>query len=152
MTRNSEPTDPAPVSPERAAEIDETISRVTNWAIGRKDIVGLLLVGSCARGTARPDSDIDIVLLTTDPIQYSNNSWAVELTLGKPIRTQQWGPITERRYVTVTGLEVEMNIGSPDWARVDPVDSGTHRVITDGAHALHDPNGILESLIHACQP
>ncbi|WP_210730372.1 nucleotidyltransferase domain-containing protein [Streptomyces sp. S816] len=33
-------------------------------------MVGLLLVGSYARGAARPDSDVDIVLLKADPARY----------------------------------------------------------------------------------
>ncbi|TLQ47917.1 nucleotidyltransferase domain-containing protein [Streptomyces marianii] len=50
------------MSPERVAEINEVIDRITRWARAREDIVGLLLVGSCARKAARPDSDIDVVL------------------------------------------------------------------------------------------
>ncbi|MFJ6663069.1 nucleotidyltransferase domain-containing protein [Streptomyces sp. NPDC091383] len=36
----------------------------------REDVVGLLLVGSCARGAERPDSDVDVVLLTAGPAPY----------------------------------------------------------------------------------
>ncbi|MEV5205624.1 nucleotidyltransferase domain-containing protein [Streptomyces sp. NPDC053720] len=140
------------ISQERAADAQEIIDRITRWAVNRQDIVGLLLVGSYARNAARPDSDIDIVLLTTDQTQYINNTWANELALGELVRTQSWGPITERRYATASGLEVEIGIGSPEWARADPVDSGTRRVVTDGAHPLHDPAGVLASLIQTCQP
>jgi UTP:GlnB (protein PII) uridylyltransferase len=55
----------ASVSVARAAEIESVIDRVTRWASGRSDVAGLLLVGSCARGAARPSSDVDFVLLTT---------------------------------------------------------------------------------------
>ncbi|KOV68709.1 hypothetical protein ADK64_06735 [Streptomyces sp. MMG1121] len=141
----------AALSPERIAEIDEIIGRITRWARGREDIVGLLLVGSCARNAARPDSDIDIVLLTTDEPRYLlDDAWAMELGLGELIRAQSWGAITERRYSTASGLEVEMDIGSPTWAKTDPVDPGTHRVVTDGARLLHDPAGILAGLLAAC--
>ncbi|MFB7334073.1 nucleotidyltransferase domain-containing protein [Streptomyces adustus] len=142
---------PAVLSPERAAEINDVIDRITRWARGREDVVGLLLVGSCARNAARPDSDIDIVLLTTDESRYLlENAWAMELGLGEPIRTRSWGPITERRCSTASGLEVELGIGSPSWAKTDPVDSGTHRVVTDGARVLHDPAGILVGLLASC--
>ncbi|MFE7813219.1 nucleotidyltransferase domain-containing protein [Streptomyces sp. NPDC057433] len=142
---------PAVLSPERAAEISEVIDRITRWARGREDIVGLLLVGSCARNAARPDSDIDVVLLSTDESRYLlEDGWAVELGLGKPIRTQSWGPITERRCSTASGLEVELGIGSPAWAKTDPVEHGTHRVVTDGARVLHDPAGVLAGLLAAC--
>ncbi|MGW5335851.1 nucleotidyltransferase domain-containing protein [Streptomyces bauhiniae] len=117
----------------------------------RHDVVGLLLVGSCARNAARPDSEIDLVLLTTKESQYSDNAWADELSLGKLFKTQSWRPISERRFATASGLEVEINIGSPDWAQTDPVDPGTRRVVTDGARPLHDPGTVLASLIRACQ-
>ncbi|MEU8550554.1 nucleotidyltransferase domain-containing protein [Streptomyces roseoverticillatus] len=153
MTHHRErPANQAGISPERAAEMNGIIGSITRWAANRQDIVGLLLVGSYARNAARPDSDIDIVLLTTDQHQYFNNTWANELALGELVRTQSWGPITERRYATASGLEVEIGIGSPEWARTDPVDPGTHRVVTDGAHPLHDPAGVLASLIQTCRP
>ncbi|MGW2650691.1 nucleotidyltransferase domain-containing protein [Streptomyces sp. NPDC001393] len=137
--------------PERVTEINEIIDRITRWARGREDIVGLLLVGSCARNAVRPDSDIDVVLLTTNESGYlREDAWAVELGLGELIRTQPWGPVKERRYATASGLEVELGIGSPAWAKTDPVDGGTRRVVTDGARVLHDPAGILADLLAAC--
>ncbi|MFF3733039.1 nucleotidyltransferase domain-containing protein [Streptomyces sp. NPDC002476] len=152
MHRDNQPASGRPaISPERAAETKEIIDRVTRWAAGRHDAVGLLLVGSCARHAARSDSDIDLVLLTTDESQYSDNTWADELALGQLIRTQSWGSISEQRFATASGLEVEINIGSPDWAQTDPVDPGTRRVVTDGARPLHDPGTVLASLIRACQ-
>ncbi|MFF0630439.1 nucleotidyltransferase domain-containing protein [Streptomyces sp. NPDC004296] len=140
------------ISQERVTEVQEIIDRITRWAANRQDIVGLLLVGSYARNAARPDSDIDIVLLTTDQTRYFNNTWANELALGELVRTQAWGPITERRYARTSGLEVEIGIGSPEWAQTNPVDPGTRRVITDGARPLHDPAGVLASLIQTCRP
>ncbi|MGW1591389.1 nucleotidyltransferase domain-containing protein [Streptomyces sp. NPDC002386] len=152
MHRDDQPVNlPTALSQERVAEINEVLDQITRWARGREDIVGLLLVGSCARNAARPDSDIDVVLLTTEESQYlREDAWAAELGLGELIRTQSWGPITERRYATTSGLEVELGIGSPTWANTDPVDHGTHRVVTDGARVLHDPAGILTNLLAAC--
>lgn len=141
---------PTELSPTRIAEISEVIDRVTGWAEDRRDIVGLLLVGSCARDAMRPDSDIDLVLLTTDEPRYSDNAWAKELGLRKLIRTQSWGPITERRYSTVSGLEIEFGIGSPTWANTNPLAPGTRRVVTDGARSLHDPAGVLARLLADC--
>lgn len=124
------------------------IKRVTDWAAGRPDVFGLLLVGSYARGAARPDSDVDLVLLSPDPAAHT---WIDELALGTEIRTQAWGIITERRFATPSGLEVEIGIGPPQWANTNPVDPGTHRVITDGSRILHDPTGSLARLRTACR-
>jgi uncharacterized protein len=99
----------------------------------------------------RRDSDIDLVLLTTDVSRYSDNTWADDLALGTLIRAQSWGPINERRFARASGLEIEINIGSPGWAKTQPADPGTHRVVTDGARPLHDPARVLARLLSACR-
>ncbi|MEU2309324.1 nucleotidyltransferase domain-containing protein [Streptomyces misionensis] len=140
------------VTPQRLAEVGDFLDRVTRWATRREDVTGLLLVGSYARGAARPDSDVDLVLLTTDPAHYFADAWAGELALGDAVRTRAWGPVTERRYALPSGLEIEFGIGTPDWARTDPVDPGTRRVVADGARVLHDPGGVLAALLAHCRP
>jgi predicted nucleotidyltransferase len=37
------------------------------WASSQADVQGIALVGSYARGAARDDSDIDLVILTHQP-------------------------------------------------------------------------------------
>ena len=143
---------PAGVSGDRLAEVAAIVAGVTAWSANRPDVVGLLLVGSYARNAARADSDIDLVLLTTDQTRYADDTWTRELDLGAPIRIRSWGPVTERRFRTVSGIEVEINIGAPEWAGHDPVDPGTRQVVTDGARLLHDPTGALADLLHACRP
>jgi predicted nucleotidyltransferase len=137
---------------DREAEAAAVVERVTRWVANRRDVLGLVLVGSYARNAARPDSDVDLVLLTTNRAAYQGDGWAAELELAEPVRTQQWGVITERRYRTASGLVVEFGIGDPDWASVDPLDPGTHRVVSDGARILHDPSGALGTLLEACRP
>ncbi|MEU8180825.1 nucleotidyltransferase domain-containing protein [Micromonospora sp. NPDC049044] len=143
---------PSALSSERIAEVEEIISRVTRWAARHRDVAGLLLAGSYARNSARPDSDVDLVLLTTDQARYADNLWVHELAIGDLMRVQSWGAVIERRFRTASGLEVEINIGAPDWAGTEPLDPGTRRVVTDGARALHDPTGALGNLIHPCRP
>jgi predicted nucleotidyltransferase len=142
----------APVlTAERAAEIDAVIDRVTGWVAGRADVAGLLLVGSVAREAARPDSDVDLVLLTDSLADYTTPAWAAYLDLGELIRVQAWGVITEHRFRRPSGLETEIGLGTPRWASTDPVDPGTRRVVTDGSRILHDPHGLLAALREACE-
>ncbi|MFI2435112.1 nucleotidyltransferase domain-containing protein [Streptomyces sp. NPDC018693] len=135
------------VSPERETEIRDVVGRVVRWAEGRADVMGLLLVGSCARGEARMDSDVDLVLLTADPARYDDGC---PLGLGELVRTRAWGPMTEWRYATGSGLEVELGVGTAEWARTEPVDEGTRRVVRGGARPLYDPRGVLAALIGSC--
>ncbi|MFE7646031.1 nucleotidyltransferase domain-containing protein [Streptomyces phaeoluteigriseus] len=151
MADEEERAEPAEVSAERRDEVRAVIERVTGWAAGREDVGGVLLVGSWARGAARADSDVDLVVLTTEPGRYAHDGvLARELALGEVIRNRAWGPVTEWRHITASGLEIEVGIGPVDWARTDPVDGGTRRVVTGGARPLHDPRGLLGALIEAC--
>ncbi len=135
----------------RTTEVERVVQQASHWAATRPDIRALLLVGSWARHAARPDSDIDLVVLTTTPDFYTpEGAWTRELDAVGISRAQQWGPIAERRLVLPSGLEVEIDIGPLVWAQADPVDVGTRRVVTDGCRILYDPDDHLQRLIVAC--
>ncbi|WP_185018600.1 nucleotidyltransferase domain-containing protein [Streptomyces sp. B15] len=140
-----------PLPAARATEIRTLVTRTTRWVSDRADVTGLLLVGSCARGDARPGSDVDLVLLTTEPEAYHGAPWARQLGLLVPVRSQPWGAVVEKRFATPSGLEVEFAVGAPSWAGTDPVDPGTRGVVNDGALVLHDPAGVLARLVEVCR-
>lgn len=55
---------------------DAFISRLERWSAGEPGIKAIALVGSHARGTARADLDIDIIIICTDPSQYlESTNW-----------------------------------------------------------------------------
>jgi uncharacterized protein len=110
------------------------------------------VVGSWARDAPREDSDVDLVLLTQKPLIYTTtDDWVDALAPGAAlVRTGGWGAIIERRLRLASGLEVEVGVGSAKWARTDPVDPGTRRVVRDGFSLLHDPHGFLAALAAAC--
>jgi predicted nucleotidyltransferase len=53
-----------------AQSVSHVLERVRDWAASQPTIAGVALVGSHARGEARADSDIDLVLLCTPPQAY----------------------------------------------------------------------------------
>jgi hypothetical protein len=140
------------VTSDRVAECRRIIRCVEVWASSQPDVAGLALVGSWARNQARMDSDVDFVVLTDDKEQYlSDDSW-VPAAVGGPaqfIRTHDWGPLTEWRIALPSGLEVEFGFAPRSWARADPVDAGTARVVSDGCSPLVDPEGAFARLIAA---
>lgn len=132
------------------ARIEQLLDRAHAWAREQPDIRGLALVGSWARGSARTDSDVDLVVLTTASDRYlSDDEWSAALGATRVLPTQAWGPLTERRLLLEDGLEVEVGLTDPAWAATDPVDPGTLRVVTDGMRILHDPDGRLAALAAA---
>lgn len=140
------------VTPERAAEFHAIVRSVTAWADGQQDITGIAAVGSWARNQARMDSDLDLVVLTVDKQQYLTDDWWVPGAVGqegKVIRTQDWGPLTERRVVLRSGFEIEFGFAAPSWASTKPLDAGTAHVVRDGCLPLHDPSNAFGLLVAA---
>jgi mannose-6-phosphate isomerase-like protein (cupin superfamily) len=139
------------VTEERANEVGALIARLDGWARGRPEVVAVGLVGSWARGEARMDSDLDVVLLAEDREPFvRDDAWVHALAGTGLVRTRGWGPVTERRFVLPSGFEVELGVAPPTWAATDPVDGGTRRVVTDGMSIVYDPEGLLARLMHAC--
>ena len=134
----------------RPAEVEGLVTRIVAWAPTHPDIKAVALVGSWARNRARPDSDVDLVLLTDEPRAYLHRSDLAAEIGGELTGTRQWGAITERRLRLPSGLEVEVGIGRSSWASTNPVDPGTRAVLENGLRAIHDPEGILAALAAAC--
>jgi uncharacterized protein len=129
---------------------------VTRWAAQQEEISACALVGSYARGQARPDSDVDLVVLTTAPLAYRRSmDWmsAIPLaSLGLSVVSwtdEDYGPLWSRRMILSDGLEIEWGFTAPAWAATDPIDPGTQRVASDGLRILLDPDSILHDLIQA---
>lgn len=114
-------------------------------------IVAIGLVGSWAREAGRPDSDVDLVVLTDEPRALLDNlEWRHQFDAGaRLVSARDFGALQERRLRCRDGLEIEVGIGTPGWARTRPVDPGTATVVRDGLVAVYDPQGRLAALAAA---
>jgi hypothetical protein len=127
------------------------IVTVVEWAKTRADIRGVALVGSRATGKARPDSDIDLILLAANPDKFrADPSWIgaidwADAAVGDPTWSDEdYGVMWSRRISLGSSVEVEMSFAYPSWASIAPLDPGTRQVITDGCQILYDPDGWLQ--------
>lgn len=130
--------------PQRA---DDFIQQVKQWATMQADIIGVLLIGSYARGNAREDSDIDFCIVTKEIDKYlAERKWIKGF--GEPVlvECETWGIVKTVRVYFNDG-EIEFNFAPPSWAAIDPVDLGTSRVVTDGARILYDSSSELARLL-----
>lgn len=133
----------------RAPEVRKLLHDLAAWCSQRADVRALALVGSRARDDATCDSDVDVVLLTTDPGRYlATDDWALALG-AKVVATRRWGVLTERRLLLETGMEVDFGVVDLSWAAIAPLEEGTAKVARDGLIPVYDPDSVLERLKHA---
>jgi hypothetical protein len=122
------------------------LDQFSSWAASQPDIKGIAFVGSYARGTSGADSDLDLIVLTSNPNRYlKDHTWLLQF--GEVVNSQNetWGRVETVRSTYEPGLEVEYNFAPLEWADV-PVDPGTLRVVKEGFRVLFDPDGMLEAL------
>lgn len=119
---------------------ESVAARVAAWAPERREILGAGLAGS------------RLILLVEDAAAYTQRAeWIQALGATRIVRTEPLGPLTERRLALTSGLELEVGIAEPSWASVVPLDPETRRVVANGFRILHDPHGLLRSLVAAVE-
>jgi len=129
---------------------------VAGWVARQPDLLGLALAGSWARGNARPESDLDLVILTTDPDRYRRDAaWLGTLGLEDAFyrivsRTAaQYGVVWSWHLQLEPDATLELAFAGPGWASINPVEAGTRRVVEDGFKILVDKDGRLGALLDA---
>ncbi|HEX9332581.1 MAG TPA: nucleotidyltransferase domain-containing protein, partial [Anaerolineales bacterium] len=81
------------------------------WASAQRDVQGIALVGSYARGAARDDSDIDLVILTDQLPKYVEDiQWTEIFGVVDKHQTEDYGKLTSLRVWYQNGVEVEYGI------------------------------------------
>jgi uncharacterized protein len=137
-------------------EVEALVRVVADWATGREDIRALALVGSWARGEPRPDSDIDLLLVTDQADAYrQSRSWLESIDFGRIGHRVQseaeavYGVAWSSHVHLSPAADVEMTFVPRAWAAIDPIDGGTRRVVCDGLRIIFDRDGILARLAAA---
>lgn len=149
-TRPSSEASYAPQMGQAARQVASLLTRLAAWSPDQGDLCAVGVVGSFARGMGRPDSDLDLVLLTSLPERYlSERSWLSTFGEWLSAEEEDWGEITCLRVFYRTGLEVEFGVGRPAWASLPP-DEGTRHVVVGGLLPIYDPLGLLQRLQTGC--
>ena len=115
----------------------------TQWAIAQPDILALALVGSHARNTATPTSDVDLVLITADPGRYlDDGAWVQQFGIVNRQQVEDYGPLISLRVWYCEGLEVEYGVTDERWSAM-PLDTGTREVMAGGIRVLFERSPLL---------
>src|SRR5205807_2454032 len=100
------------------------------------DIRAMALLGSWARGNPRQTSDVDLLFLTDQTKKYRHRrKWLTEIdfrTAGYTVQSSDWaayGDVWSLHVHLLPTAEVELTFANCSWAKTDPIDSGTRRVV-----------------------
>ena len=118
------------------------------WAASQPELLGVALVGSCARGTEREDSDIDLVIITRNPTWWlETDEWLERFGGVKTVDLEDYGLVQSRRVRYENGIEVEFGITTDEWLNTAPIDEGSRRVMSDGHRILDDKAGLFYAFL-----
>jgi predicted nucleotidyltransferase len=121
---------------------------VIDWARSQPELLGAALVGSCARGTERDDSDIDLVFVTRNPTWWlETNEWLERFGNVRTADLEDYGLVQSRRVRYENGIEVEFGITTAEWLNTTPIDEGSLRVMSDGHRILDDKAGLFSAFL-----
>ena len=127
----------------KTEDIREFLNPFVDWASAQGDVQAVALVGSYARGEAKDNSDIDLVLLTDEPQKYLEElKWLEGFGSVEKHQTEDYGKLISIRVWYQNGVEVEYGITTPDWA-ASPLDAGTQEVILGGMIVLFERGNLL---------
>ena len=114
------------------------INAFVSWAARQPDIQVVAIVGSYARGKAKEDSDIDLVILTENPQQYLEDvKWTERFGAIEKLQIEDYVKLISLRVWYQNGYEVEYGFTTPDWVAI-PLDAGTRQVILGGMLVLFE--------------
>lgn len=135
----------------KTAKFNTFIKQVESWSASDASILGVLLVGSHARGTATEDSDIDLVIICEIPQKYCANSGWITKIFGeaKIGNLEDWGLVKSWRAHFRNELEAEFGLTSTKWCSETEIALGTGKVVSDGALIVFERNRLLTELVDA---
>ena len=134
------------------ADAKKIFSGFNAWAREQSSVRAIAMVGSWAREKARPDSDLDLLVLTNDKGAWTSGSeWinAIAISLGfqaDKAKLETYGVVKSWRVWLGEQVELELTLRDISWAGVDPIDKGTREVIKDGFRILIDKDNLLTDL------
>ena len=133
-------------------KVNAFMRTVTNWAEAQPDILALALAGSYARGSGREGSDIDLIMIASNPMKYilEDCTWVNLFGIVEKFRSEDYGRVISLRVHYDEGLEVEFGITDESWADT-PLDLGTEQVISDGVRVLFERGDVLSRFTAAEQ-
>ena len=135
-----------------SAEIDNFIKKLRIWSSEQPDIEASAIVGSWARGTARADSDIDVILITREPAKLlDGNAWVEHFGRIEKLKREDWGLVQSLRVHYLDGQEIEFGITTVEWLSQEEIRLASGQIMRDAMMIVYDPQQRLGQALLSAQ-
>lgn len=125
---------------------EDFFNKIKEYARNTSHIESIIIVGSYARGTNKENSDLDIIVITSNKSgMIVNQDFTQEFGEVYKQQTEYYGACTSIRVWYKDGKEVEFGIVEPSWSSM-PLDTGTYQVLSDGYKVIIDKKQYFEGL------
>ena len=143
----------------KTADACAMVRMVAGWAADHEDIRAMALIGSWARGNPHQGSDVDILLLSDRMAEYRlRPEWLAEIFFedaGYRVLSNvdaDYGVVWSRHVILMPAAKVELTFAQCSWAKTNPVDLGTWRIVKDAFEIIFDKDGALARVVNAVLP
>src|SRR6516164_9859472 len=110
----------------------------------------MAMLGSWVRGNPRPDSDLDLLLLSDLAPDYQRRkTWLTAIDFqnaGFRLQSTEsafYGVVWSQHLHLLPPAEVELTFARCSWANTDAFQTGRHAIVKDAFKAILDRYGIL---------
>ncbi len=125
---------------------EDFFNELKEYARNTSHIESIIIVGSYARGTNKENSDLDIVIITSNKSgMIVNQDFTQDFGEVYKQQIEYYGACTSIRVWYKDGKEVEFGIVEPSWISI-PLDTGTYKVLSDGYKIIIDKKQYFENL------
>jgi len=131
--------------------VEQFLQQLESFSASEPTIEAVVLVGSHANGTAKADSDVDVVIVTnsTDRL-LGEYTWVYRFGKALSSDEEDYGLVHALRVIYDGGPEVEFGITSKSWIADDQL-KDTGGILKKGYRVIYDPNKLIESFYERVQ-
>lgn len=123
-------------------------SQLIDWGNRDEDIDSLVVVGSYGQGTQKPESDLDLVLITGNKAKFfQHHEFVNQFGKTTKVQTEFYGAVTSIRATYEDASEIEFSIADATWLE-KPLPASTKQVLHGGFKVLVDKRQQFKNIKH----
>jgi len=122
---------------------EQFVQNLEAFAAAEASIEAVVIVGSWANGTAKPESDIDVIMVTSSTDRLlSEYTWVYKFGRSLSSDEEDYDLVHVLRAFYDGGMEVEFGITTEAWLADDQL-KATGKILDTGCKVVYDPKNLI---------